>query len=68
MYLWCFCKKNGQKVKQSEVLVQLDDYNQLLSFEKAKNSLLKSEIELKDILLVHGQNLTDTLSIPPLSY
>ncbi|HRW61984.1 MAG TPA: efflux RND transporter periplasmic adaptor subunit [Bacteroidales bacterium] len=57
--------QNGQWVKQGEPLVQLEQFNQKVSLEKAKNNLLKAEIELKDILFAHSPDLSDTSKIPP---
>jgi RND family efflux transporter MFP subunit len=54
---------NGQKVRQGQLLVQLDSYYQKLSLEKANNQLQKSEIELKNILLAHNPDLADTANI-----
>lgn len=57
--------KNGQVIQQDQVLVRLEDFNQKIDLEKAKNSLLKAEIELKDILFAHSPDLTDTSKINP---
>lgn len=57
--------KNGQEVKNNQVLLKLEEYNQKLNLEKAKNQLLKSEIELKDILFAHSPDLSDTSKINP---
>lgn len=54
---------NGQWVKQGNILVKLTDYNQQLILEKAKTQLLKSEIELKDLLLAHNQGNNNDLSV-----
>lgn len=57
--------KNGEDVKQGQVLVQLNNFNQEIDLEKAKSQLLKSEIELKDILFAHSPNVSDTANINP---
>jgi len=57
--------KNGQWVQKGQVLARLDDFNQQLQLEKAKNNLLKAEIELKDILYAHNPETADTAEINP---
>ena len=57
--------KNGQWVKKGQVLARLDHFNQQLQLEKAKNNLLKAEIELKDILYAHSPETADTAKINP---
>ncbi|MDY6800919.1 MAG: efflux RND transporter periplasmic adaptor subunit [Bacteroidota bacterium] len=57
--------KNGQWVQKGQVLARLDDFNQQLQLEKAKNNLLKAEIELKDILYAHSPETADTAEINP---
>jgi len=57
--------KNGQWVKKGQILARLDDLNQKLQLEKAKNNLLKAEIELKDILFAHSPETADTAEIDP---
>lgn len=57
--------KNGQNVKQGELLVKLNSFEQKLNVKKAKNQLLKAELELKNILLAHNPDISDTGKINP---
>ncbi|MFP4022921.1 MAG: efflux RND transporter periplasmic adaptor subunit [Thiohalospira sp.] len=57
--------KNGQWIQKGQILARLDNFNQQLQLEKAKNNLLKAEIELKDILFAHSPETADTAEINP---
>lgn len=57
--------QNGNRVIKGQTLVELEQFNQQVNLEKAKNNLQKAEIDLKDILFAHSPGLADTSSVNP---
>jgi RND family efflux transporter MFP subunit len=55
---------NGQMVKQGQLLAQLNNSEQQMALERAKNALLRARVEMKDFLLGYSAN-ADTASLPP---
>ncbi len=55
---------NGQIVQQGQLLAKLDSREQLMALERARNSLLRAQVEMKDFLLGYSAK-ADTATLPP---
>lgn len=56
--------KNGNRVSKGQKIAELDKFKLQNSLKQAKESLDKSELELKDVLIGQGYSPSDTTNIP----
>ncbi len=55
--------KNGDRVKKDQLLATLEQFNQTIALDKAKNQMEKALNDMEDILLGRGYKLNDTANI-----
>jgi RND family efflux transporter MFP subunit len=55
---------NGQIVQKGQLLARLNSDEQQMALQRARNTLLRAKVDMKDFLLGYSSN-TDSASIPP---